>query len=105
MSGAALFIVNWLESPMSEKALGGYMSFVLFIGSAFNDAFEWQRKAIREECSEYLEEMKSTDPEKAKEAMKNTLETVQRIMGPDWQPKGEWAESIQRLLGGKDEPR
>lgn len=86
---------------MSSSALGGYVAFVLFMGAAYNDAFEWQRKAIRDECSDHLQRMKSKDPAEGKQAMVDTLETVQKIMGQDWQPQGEWMTTIQNMLGGE----
>jgi hypothetical protein len=100
-AGAALFIVNWLESPMSNNALGGYMAFVLFIGAAMNDAFEWQRVAIRQQLGVHLEHMRSDDLKEAKTAMAACLSSVQQIMGRNWAPQGQWAQQIEVLLKGE----
>lgn len=85
---------------MSKSSLGGYMAFVLFMGAAFNDAFEWQRVAMRQQLSAHLEKMKSADPAEGKAAMAEALQTVQKIMGKDWSPTGDWGAQIEKLIGG-----
>ena len=77
------------------------MAFVLFMGAAFTDAFEWQRKAIREYVGVHLEHMKSSDRAKSKEGMIEALKFVQEIMGPNWTPNEEYSRQIEKFLEGE----
>lgn len=86
---------------MSDNALGGYLAFVLFIGAAFNDAFEWQRAAMRKALGGYLEQIKSGSREEGKAAMTACLMDVQKIMGKNWVPDSESLGQIEVLLKGE----
>lgn len=86
---------------MSDNALGGYLAFVLFIGAAFNDAFEWQRAAMRRALGVHMERIKTGSREEGKAAMRDVLLDVQKIMGKNWVPDSESLGQIEVLLKGE----
>lgn len=86
---------------MSSKGLGGYLAFTMFVGAAWEDAFEYQRVMIRTQGRVHLEHMRAKDPAVGKAAMVAFLKDIQEIMGPKWKPSGEWAVVIENMLKGE----
>jgi len=75
-----------------KRTLGGAMAFVLFVGAANADATPEKRKQLRERLTPLLETYRTEGNPKP------ILEAVIDIMGPDWEPHGEWATAIDAML-------
>lgn len=82
------------------SAFAGYLAFTLFFGAAWNDATEERREALRTKIKPLLEESKdkSTSPARGRQLTAMILTETQRIMGDGWQPSGQWADQIDKLL-------
>jgi hypothetical protein len=82
------------------SAFAGYLAFTLFFGAAWSDATPEQREALRAMTTPLLEEYKdeSTSPARGRQLTAMILEETQRIMGDEWQPSGDWATQIGKLL-------
>lgn len=72
--------------------LGAHLAFVMFIGAARSDADEQQTSLLRERVLPLL------DTFKADGNARPVLDAVLEVMGPDWQPRGEWSDYIDSLL-------
>lgn len=70
---------------------------VLYVGAANADATAQQRARLKAEVLPTIKDPQ-TPPS---EAMAQAVRLTAQIMGPDWQPKGEWDDWITSLLGGK----
>jgi hypothetical protein len=76
------------------NGLGGSMAFLLFIGAACADATPEQSAQLRERVKPLLGTYRTDGNPRP------VLETVLEVMGPDWQPTGEWRAWIDKMLKG-----
>jgi hypothetical protein len=88
-------------SAMSAAA--GYMAFTLYVGAAMHDANGDQKRLMQTKLPPLISRAKTVthDPDEWRLVAESILINVQRIMGPEWRPIGEWAERIDALLKEK----
>lgn len=84
---------------MSNRTFAGWLSFTLYFGAAMNDATLEQRTRFNAEIPPLLKRMRANDPAVWKPAAVKMMTTVSEIMGPDWEPQGDWKNQIDILLG------
>lgn len=72
-------------------AFSGHLALVMFIGAARADADPAQRDRLKAEIPPLLKEYRRGD------SPETVLLRVVEIMGPQWQPTGEWATWINGL--------
>jgi len=75
--------------------LGGYMAFILFVHAAVHDANEEQRVRLHKEVRPLLDEMRDR---KSETGMKEVMEKVLNVMGPNWTMNDESREWIEKIL-------
>lgn len=83
---------------MNRVVIGHWVAFTLYFGAAWADAEPWQREALRHSFTVHSDGIRDRDPEVWKPSFRSFISTVAQTMGPEWQPKGEWAEHIESFL-------
>lgn len=76
------------------SALSGHLALVMFVAAARADATHEQRGRLDERLKPLIQSFRADgDPEPL-------LLKVIEIMGPEWEPSGEWKAWIDSLLSG-----
>ena len=83
-----------MSAQFDPHALSAHLALVMFIGSARAEATLDQRSRLAAEVKPLLGTFRADgDP-------KPLLLKVIEIMGPEWEPSGEWKAWIDSLLSG-----
>jgi hypothetical protein len=83
---------------MDHRVVAPWLAFTLYFGAAWAEANAWQQKALKEKFEEHQGDIRSRDPEVWRPATASFLKGVQKIMGSDWAPKGEWKQHLDQLM-------
>lgn len=82
--------------------VAGWLAFTMFLGAAWNDATATQRQELQRHLNPALTQLKQDDlnAEQVRYLLRTILVYTQTIMGPSWEPTGEWMAVIQAMLKG-----